>query len=153
MGTVAGSLEKLSHRIDVSAEVGGALRLQIAGPSEDREPRNTEDNPYRRNVQEDPIGRPAVEDVQHAGGPRRGVAIQDEQSARTAFQEHHGLAGLAGWSYFVDQLAGQLAMLVVHQRQIQQKRAVGHHDQAALVEPLGAHQHVAFRLQQHLDVA
>ena len=58
----------------------------------------------------------------------------DRRTARPTLQKHH-LARLVAHRF--DQLAGQLAMLVIHQRHIQQKRAVGHHDQlAAVVAPI-----------------
>ena len=137
---------------DVPAEVGGARPLRRPRRAEDRPARETEDDADHGQVQEDPVGRPDVKISRPVAMLVRRILVADRRPAGAAFQEDHVAARRAD---LVDQLARQLAVLVVHQRQVQQERAVGDDDQLAFavavadVEPRGD-EHVAVRLQQHV---
>jgi len=139
----------LAGGFEVAVKIGGWFGYGIAGEPEDREAAKAEQDAHDGPVEQDPIGRPEMENLQPAGRDRLGIVVADRRPAPPALQENHRLPRRAD---AVDEAAGQPSVLVVHQRHIQQERPVGHEQHLALLDGQPAHQHVAFRFQKDLGI-
>src|SRR6187551_638132 len=122
MIAILAAAQQLPHGSHVLAEIDQHLGWLWPRTPKDRPAGKTKDDPQHSEMQEDRAQRPGCEHP-----PERAVGSRriDRRTVRVALQENYSGAT----SHRCDQLASQLAVLVIHERQVEQEGAVGHSDQ------------------------
>ena len=116
--------------VDVLAEVRQRRRRLFPRTPEDRPAGKTEDDAQHGQMQEDAIAGIDREQLAWPKGALASGSLSEIIRRAGRFQKHDVLLGRAD---LADQRGGQLAMLVIHQLQVEQERAVGDDDELAVL--------------------
>ena len=142
---ILAAAQQLADGLHVLAEIDEYLGRQRPRTPEDRPPGKTKDDPQHAKCKRITLSGQAP-NMRHSEPSVAGGSIGGPPGPLSRNTTRRAAA------HRFDQLAGQLAMLVIHQRQVEQKRAVGHGDQLAVVGrgPLASDDRLAVAREQRL---